>query len=136
LTSQNWTACLSLEVKIMNNDTIKLIVPNKKDYLSIIRLTASAIASKLGFNIEELEDVKVLIGEANIITLCSENTKQLEIEFKIKEKSLEILIKLDGQLNKEILEKEEVVMSKMIIESLSDEVDYSENSIRLTKLIN
>jgi serine/threonine-protein kinase RsbW len=120
----------------MNNDTIKLIVPNKKDYLSIIRLTASAIASKLGFNIEELEDVKVLIGEANIITLCSENTKQLEIEFKIKEKSLEILINLDGQLNKEILEKEEVVMSKMIIESLSDEVDYSENSIRLTKLIN
>lgn len=120
----------------MNNDTIKLIVPNKKDYLSIIRLTASAIASKLGFNIEELEDVKVLIGEANIITLCSENTNQLEIEFKIKEKSLEILIKLDGQLNKEILEKEEVVMSKMIIESLSDEVDYSENSIRLTKLIN
>jgi serine/threonine-protein kinase RsbW len=120
----------------MNNDTLKLIVPNKKDYLSIIRLTASAIASKLGFNIEELEDVKVLIGEANIITLCSENTNQLEIEFKIKEKSLEILIELEGELNKEILDKKEVVMSKMIIESLADEVEYSKSSIRLTKLIN
>ena len=121
---------------MMNNDTIKLIIPNKKDYLSIIRLTASAIASKMGFNIEDLEDVKVLIGEASIITLCSDNTTQIEIEFEINKKALEIKIQLDGELKKEMLEKKEVEMSKMIIESLADKVDYSMNSIRLTKLIN
>lgn len=121
---------------MMNNDTIKLIVPNKKDYLSIIRLTASAIASKMGFNIEDLEDVKVLMGEASIITLRSDNTTQLEIEFEINEKALKIKIQLDGELKKEMLNRKEVEISKMIIESLADEVEYSMNSIRLTKLIN
>lgn len=119
----------------MNNDTIQLIVPKKADYISLIRLTSSAIASKLGFNIEDLEDIKVLVGESCILTLSSENTNKLDIEFKVVDDVLEILIKLDGELDIDEINESEKKLSKMIIESLADEVEYSKNSIRLIKSI-
>lgn len=45
-------------------DKVELTLPNKPEYVSIARLTASVIANNMGFDIEDIEDIKVAIGEA------------------------------------------------------------------------
>ena len=39
-------------------------LPNKPEYVSVARLTASVVANNMGFDIEDIEDIKVAVGEA------------------------------------------------------------------------
>lgn len=45
-------------------DTIILVLPSKPEYVSVARLTVSGIASRMGFDIEEVEDIKLAVAEA------------------------------------------------------------------------
>lgn len=46
------------------NERIELSLPINAAYVSAARLTASAISNRMGFNIEDIEDVKVAVSEA------------------------------------------------------------------------
>lgn len=46
------------------NDIISISLPTKSEYVSIARLTASVVANKVGFDVEDIEDIKVTVGEA------------------------------------------------------------------------
>lgn len=69
-------------MKQWKKDTINITIPSKPDYISVVRLTSSAIASNMGLNIEEIEDIKVSIAEAciNAIDKSNEINVQFEIE--------------------------------------------------------
>src|SRR6056297_1468251 len=43
---------------------IDLSIPSNPEYVSIVRLTASVIANSIGFDFEEIEDIKVAVSEA------------------------------------------------------------------------
>ena len=45
-------------------DIVELIVPNERKYLHVVRLAVSGVASREGFSIEEIEDIKLAVGEA------------------------------------------------------------------------
>ena len=45
-------------------DSISMALPSKPEYVGVVRLTVSAIANRMGFNIEEIEDIKVAVAEA------------------------------------------------------------------------
>lgn len=45
-------------------DTVELSIPAKAEFVSIARLAVSAVASRLQFSIEEIEDVKLAVSEA------------------------------------------------------------------------
>ena len=45
-----------------NSEKIELRLPFKAEYVSVARLTASGIASRIGFDIEAIEDIKVAIA--------------------------------------------------------------------------
>ena len=42
----------------MSNDIIILTVPAKPEYVMVARLTSAAFASRLGFDIDQIEDIK------------------------------------------------------------------------------
>jgi serine/threonine-protein kinase RsbW len=48
------------------SDEIRLTMPARADLLRVARLTAAGLANRLGFNIDEVEDVKIALDE-----LCS-----------------------------------------------------------------
>ena len=50
----------------MKNDIIEIRIPAKPEYILVARLTASAIATRVGLNIDDIEDFKVAIAEACI----------------------------------------------------------------------
>ncbi len=56
----------------MNGDIIRLSVPAKPDYILAVRLTVSAVAERAGFDIEDIEDLKVASAEACIMLLAAD----------------------------------------------------------------
>ena len=79
----------------MNNvssDNVTLVLPSKNEYVSTARLTASSVANRVGFNIDEVEDIKVAVSEVcNIILSRAGNELvQYRISFEIFEDRLQI----------------------------------------------
>lgn len=114
-------------------DSLCISVPNKPEYVSVVRLTASAIASRMGFSFEEIEDIKVALAEActNVIKhgMCNK-IDNYEIEFVMEENkiTIEITDKGTGFSCKDVSEPDlnspkEGGLGIFIIKSLMDEVD-------------
>lgn len=55
----------------MNGDVIRLQIPARPDYLLAVRLAVSAVAERVGFDIEDIEDLKVASAEACILLLAA-----------------------------------------------------------------
>lgn len=131
-------------------DLIKLSVPNKPEYVSVIRLTATGIANRMGFDIEDIEDIKVAISEActNAIThgACKDE-ENFYIDFFTDEKKLTISVYDNGRgcLTKNIKtpnlgELKEGGLGVFIIKSLMDDVEILPNNgrgtiIKMTKYV-
>jgi serine/threonine-protein kinase RsbW len=45
-------------------DVVELVVPNERKYLHVARLAVSGVASRAGFSVDEIEDIKLAVGEA------------------------------------------------------------------------
>ncbi len=72
-------------------DIIKLKLPTKPEYVSLARLAASSICTNIGFDIDDIEDIKVSLGEAcNNAVIHSESDKEFDVNFYIYEDKLEI----------------------------------------------
>lgn len=126
-------------------DVIKLSIPNKPEFVSVVRLTASSVASRMGFNIEEIEDIKVAIAEActSVIkfeSLQEDENNNIDIEFQLSKNELTIIVKgLSTGICKESLEKshildtEEANLGMFIIKSLMDDIECI-TDVNVTKL--
>lgn len=132
------------------SDLIKLSVPNKPEYVSVIRLTVSGIANRMGFDIEEIEDIKVAISEActNAIThgFCQKEDN-FNVDFLSGEEKLIIKVYDNGKgcLSQNIKtpnlqELKEGGLGIFIIKSLMDDVEILSNNgqgtiIKMTKYV-
>lgn len=122
----------------MSKDIVKLSIPNKPDYISVVRLTSSSICSNMGFNIEDIEDVKVAISEAciNALNMIGNLYKELNIVFEIEKDKL--VINMENVSSPKILDKEfseESQLGLLIIESLMDKVEFSHTGVKMIKYI-
>lgn len=113
----------------MDNEVIKLELPSKPDYVGVIRLTTSAIANNIGLNIEEIEDLKVSIAEACTNALGKRD--KLCIKYKIQQDKL--IVKVEDATEKVGENEKEKELGILIIESLMDEVVFSEKGIKMIK---
>ncbi len=119
----------------MNNDNIFLRIPNKADYISLVRLMSSAVGNKIGLNIDEIEDLKVAMGEACVLSFVSDENEDIDITYTIYPEKLKVVINRTGDVKSVMEDTKEAQLGKMIIESLMDEVYYTENEIVIIKLI-
>ncbi|WP_455537675.1 anti-sigma B factor RsbW [Terrisporobacter sp.] len=128
-------------------ETIKMEIAANPEYVSVVRLTTSGIANKMGFCIDDIEDLKVAISEActNAIKHSTEN--KFTIIYTVLEKELSIQIVDNGKgydtnsISQPSIENlKESGMGLFIIESLMDEVSIESQegkgtSIKMTKYL-
>jgi anti-sigma regulatory factor (Ser/Thr protein kinase) len=55
----------------VNKDIITLSFPAKPDYLLAVRLAVSGIAERIGFTVDDIEDIKVASAEACTLLLAA-----------------------------------------------------------------
>lgn len=105
----------------MSKDSIVLKIPAKPEYVMSLRLFVSGIATAQGFDIEELEALKLSISELLVMAVRDEN-EFLNLEFYLKDKEIELVanVTADDRDN----------LSLKIVESLSDNFETNERETR------
>ncbi|OFL18959.1 anti-sigma regulatory factor [Anaerococcus sp. HMSC068A02] len=107
-------------------DTISLTIPPKTIYLKSMRLLAASLASDIGFDIEEVEDIRVVVSEAI-------NYKMSDRDIKINFYTKENLMKVEVIGKDREIEEENLKIKQIILEQLADKVEVVEDKIILTK---
>ena len=131
----------------MNFETIKMEIASNPQYVSVVRLTTSGIANKIGFCLEGIEDIKVAVSEACTNAIKHSLDNRFSVEYTIFESGLTIQITDSGKgydvdaVSKPNLEEpKESGLGLFIIQSLMDEVDIKSDIdhgtiIKMTKYL-
>lgn len=75
-------------------DVIRLSVPAALEYVRIVRLTGSGIASRLGFDVEEIENLRVALDELASMAIDTADGGELEMTFFTTDTELRIVGKV------------------------------------------
>jgi serine/threonine-protein kinase RsbW len=76
---------------ITSTDTVRVRIPASPVYLRVVRLVVADLASRLGFTIDEIEDLKIAVDElAAYMTGSQGREGTLEIQFSVDEERIEI----------------------------------------------
>lgn len=131
----------------MTCETIKMEITSNPEYVGIIRLTTSGIANKIGFSIDDIEDMKVAVSEACTNAIKHSNDDIFYITYTMLENGLTIEISDKGEgYNIENISQPDLENPKenglgvFIIQTLMDDVSIEsiENqgtTIKMTKYL-
>ena len=67
----------------LRGEAVRLSLPASPDYVRIVRLAASGIATNLGFDVDELDDLRVAVGELTNLTLEVCKPETLDVVFTV-----------------------------------------------------
>lgn len=131
----------------MTCETIKMEVTSNPDYVSIIRLTVSGIANKIGFSLDDIEDLKVAVSEACTNAIKHSLDKKFYVTFSILENGLTIEIEdkgtgydMNSVAEPDLSNPKENGLGLFIIKTLMDEVSTMSNNnegtvVKMTKYL-
>jgi len=79
-------------------DRVELAFPARGDLVVLARLVTSAISARAGFDIEELEDLRLAVGELCLLALQGSDRRHgdLRLEFRVSTDSIDISCTLEG----------------------------------------
>ncbi len=120
----------------MNGDVIRLQFPARPDYILAMRLTVSAVAERAGFDIEDIEDLKVASAEACTLLLSS-GAQQIELSLTVQS-GLELLFEAQGGAAQAAADSDG--LSQYLLDALVDTCEIGRNgdvvnSVRLKKTL-
>ncbi|WP_306810412.1 anti-sigma B factor RsbW [Paraclostridium sordellii] len=131
----------------MELETIKMEVTANPEYVSIIRLTVSGIANKVGFSLDDIEDIKVAVSEACTNAIKHSLDDKFLVEFSILNNGLSIEVQdkgtgydVDSLQEPDLTNPKEGGLGLFIIKTLMDEVNTISNTdegttIKMTKYL-
>jgi serine/threonine-protein kinase RsbW len=113
-------------------DTVRVTIPASPQYVQVVRLVAAGLASRLGFTIDDIEDLKIGVDElASYLTGLQGRDGTLEISFQIFEDRVEITG--TGRLAEDQAVREQLTdFSRMILETVVDEASLVRHDGRPT----
>jgi serine/threonine-protein kinase RsbW len=112
--------------KLAVGDRIELVFPARGDLIVLARLVTSAISARAGFDIEELEDLRLAVGELCLLTLQGLDARygDLRLELSVLDDAIGVQCTLEhaapgGETQPE--EDESALLSERILDALVDE---------------
>lgn len=118
---------------LSDGDRVELVFPARGDLVVLARLVSSAISVRAGFDIEELEDLRLAVGELCLLALQGSDAHrgELRVEFTCSTAALDISCTLisAGPLpdawsgGAEVLELSEQILAALVDEYGRDDQD-------------
>ncbi len=112
--------------KLAAGDRIELTFPARGDLIVLARLVTSAISARAGFDIEELEDLRLAVGELCLLTLQGHDARygDLHLELNVLDDAIGVQCTLkhaapSGEAQPD--EDESALLSQQILDALVDE---------------
>lgn len=106
-------------------DKISIKIPRNNHYQKSLRLFVAGLASDLNFNIEQIEDLKVLLSEAINYKMGKDG---LDLAFLVGEDRLSI--EVVGEDKKK--DDKAIAMRDAILSALADEIETDGDILRIT----
>ncbi len=75
---------------------VSLRVPADLAYVATLRATAAALAARLDFTIEDIDDLKMAVSEACALVLDADHTGYLTADLRLGNGSIEVRLSADG----------------------------------------
>lgn len=105
-------------------EKISIKIPANKKYQKSIRLFVAGLGSELNFNIEQIEDLKVLVSEAINYKMGKDG---LDLNFLVEDDSL--ALEVVGKDKKD--DPRAIAMRDAILSALADEIETEGDLLRI-----
>ena len=120
-------------------DSIEILLPLKAEYVSVARLAVSGVASRMGFDIDTIEDIKVATAEVcnKLVNRGSTSAPCYKIVLGISEDKLDITFECEDKALGCIFSEDNDELGISLINALMDDVDSCAGSyvIRMSKAV-
>lgn len=127
----------------MAADNVQLVLPATPEYARIARLTVAGLASRGGFGYDDVEDLRIAVGEAcSLLLQAADPSGSLHFSFDLDDEGLRIEaecqapslaapVSADPDLDAQDQELSEQILDAVVDES---EIDRQGCSVRLLKV--
>lgn len=131
----------------MAYDLISMNMSVNPDFVSVIRLTLSGVASRIGFSLDDIEDMKVCVSEACTNAIKHSKKDEFQVKFYVYPDRLTIEVLDDGiaydvdsLASPDLKNPKTSGLGIFIIKTLMDEVEIKScdkcgTIIKMTKLV-
>ena len=131
----------------MAYDLISMNMSVNPDFVSVIRLTLSGVASRIGFSLDDIEDMKVCVSEACTNAIKHSKKEEFQVKFYVYPDRLTIEVLDDGigydvdsLASPDLKNPKTSGLGIFIIKTLMDEVEIKScdkcgTIIKMTKLV-
>ena len=113
---------------LRTGDRIELKFPARGDLIVLARLVTSAISARAGFDIEELEDLRLAVGELCLLTLQGSDARSgdLCLELTVLDDAIGVTCTLERATRRRrtspsVEGEESAQLSQQILDALVDE---------------
>ena len=116
-------------------DRLTMNVPGKPEYVGTVRIAAAHVASRAGFDIEAIDDIKVAVSEACTNIVCHSHESPdftYDVELELEDARISIMVKdegvgfgIDDYVEPVPGEEREGGLGIFIIRALMDDVEIS-----------
>ncbi len=100
-------------------DHIEMTIPARPEYIAVIRLVTAGIGGRMAFSFDDIEDLKIAVGEICTVAVLA-GARQVLLRFDIAPDSLKIRVAHAGKPTKGPGEETELGM--FLVRCLMDEV--------------
>jgi serine/threonine-protein kinase RsbW len=131
-------------LEVSSHGTVELKIPGRAEWVAVARLAVAAVASRLKFSVDEIEDIKLAIAEActnSIQSAGGEDAGVIEIVCDAREDELRVIVRdhaaarrlepIKGGLDEGRTEE----LGVFLIRALMDSVDYTSDPHTGTELV-
>lgn len=82
--------------RVLSGKPVELSLPVEDDLLVLVRFTVSAVASRAGFDIEEIEDLRLAVDELCLLVLQGRRTGRLLLTMSADPGQIDVWCHYDG----------------------------------------
>jgi serine/threonine-protein kinase RsbW len=114
---------------VTTEDEVRLIVPATPEFLRLARITAAGLASRLGFTLDQVEDLRLAIDELCFgLTGPHGRDGVVRLSYIVRDDALEV--RGEGQFEAAAAPTAALELSELILNALVDEHELSTNNGR------
>lgn len=113
------------DTRIDTSRDVRLVVPASPEYLRLVRLTAAGLASRMGFNFDEVEDLRIAVDELCFLLVGDE---ELDRTMELRYSSGEGSIGIEGHTRLDGPPPEPNELSEQILCALVDEHEVTSDA--------
>lgn len=105
------------------SERVTLQIPAKPEYVLAARLTASAVAQRFSMSLDDMEDVKMAVGEALVLLIAQQQgVGSIRVEYTRDDTAFTVTLSRDAGCEPHPVDQVQAELSEAIIDALMDEL--------------